>query len=53
MSVARIGLFGKGRLGNVIAAAAGPRLLWTVTREGPPSIPVDVAIEASSGAAVS
>ncbi len=49
MTAARIGLFGKGRLGSAIAAAAGPRLVWQVSRTAPPDASVDVAIEASSG----
>jgi 4-hydroxy-tetrahydrodipicolinate reductase len=49
----RIGLFGKGRLGAAIAAAAGDRLAWQVAREAPPSAPkIDCAIEASSGSTV-
>lgn len=48
----RIGLFGKGRLGAAIAARAGDRIAWQVSREAPPRVPVDVAIEASSGTAV-
>lgn len=48
----RIGLFGKGRLGSAIAAAAGHDLAWQVSRQAPPATPVDVAIEASSGAVV-
>lgn len=52
MTALRIGLFGKGRLGAAIAARAGERVAWQVTREAPPPEHVDVAIEASSGAAV-
>ncbi len=48
----RLALFGRGRLGAAIAAAAGPALAWQVAREIPPSQPVDVAIEASSAFAV-
>lgn len=48
----RIGLFGKGRLGNAIAARLGDRLAWHVARQEPPAERVDVAIEASSGDAV-
>ena len=51
MSTPRIGLFGQGRLGSAIAARAGDRLAWCVTRQAPPG-PADVAIEASAGAAV-
>lgn len=47
-----IGLFGRGRLGNAIAARAGNGVAWHVAREAPPAAKVDVAIEASSGAAV-
>lgn len=53
MNESRIGLFGKGRLGSAIAAAAGARLAWCVSREAPPPQPVAVAIEASSGKVVS
>ncbi|HEX6813787.1 MAG TPA: dihydrodipicolinate reductase C-terminal domain-containing protein [Planctomycetota bacterium] len=52
MNPVRIGLFGKGRLGAAIAAAAGERLAWQVAREQPPKAAVDVAIEASTGSAV-
>lgn len=48
----KIGLFGKGRLGSAIAHEAGARLAWSAGREGPPSLPVDVAIDASSGKVV-
>jgi 4-hydroxy-tetrahydrodipicolinate reductase len=52
VSAAGIGLFGKGRLASAIAATAGTRVVWQVAREKPPDLPVGVAIEASSGAAV-
>lgn len=48
----RLGIFGRGRLGAAIAARAGSAVAWHVTREQPPAARVDVAIEASSGAAV-
>ncbi|MBK9386280.1 MAG: hypothetical protein IPN34_15825 [Planctomycetes bacterium] len=48
----KIGVFGKGRLGAAIAEVAGARLTWQVAREEAPRVPVDVAIEASSGEAV-
>lgn len=48
----RIGLYGKGRLGSAIAAAAGDRLAWQVSRERPPEQRVDVAIEACGGEVV-
>ena len=48
----RVGLFGRGRLGSAIAAHAGDRLVWQVTRESPPDGAVDVAIDAASGGAV-
>jgi 4-hydroxy-tetrahydrodipicolinate reductase len=48
----KIGLFGRGRLGSAIATAAGPDLAWQVGREAPPDRPVDVAVDASAGAAV-
>jgi len=47
-----IGVFGRGRLGNVIAEAAGSALVWQVGREAPPATRVDAAIDASSGLAV-
>jgi 4-hydroxy-tetrahydrodipicolinate reductase len=49
----RIGIFGRGRLGQAIAQAAGGELAWQVGREPAPDAPVDVAIDASAGAAVS
>ncbi len=48
----RIGVFGKGRLGSAIADCAGADLAWCIGRAEKPSGPVDVAIDASSGAAV-
>lgn len=48
----RIALFGKGRLASAIAARAGSAVVWQVAREAPPRERVDVAIEASGGAAV-
>jgi len=48
----RVGLFGKGRLASAIAQRAGSAIAWQVTRETPPQQRVDVAIEASGGAAV-
>ncbi len=48
----KVGVFGKGRLGAAIAQAAGPALMWQVTRDDPPDWDVDVVIEASVGAAV-
>ncbi len=51
----RLGIFGKGRLGSAIAAAArqsGVAVAWTLGREGTPPEPVDVAIDASVGSAV-
>jgi 4-hydroxy-tetrahydrodipicolinate reductase len=48
----RLGLFGRGRLGQAIAARAGAQLAWQVAREAPPNTTVDVAIEAASGQAV-
>lgn len=47
-----LGVFGRGRLGAAIAAAAGARLRWHVSREAPPAGPLDAAIEASSGSVV-
>lgn len=47
-----VGIFGRGRLGSVIAEAAGSSLAWHVAREAPPATHVDAAIEASSGTAV-
>ena len=48
----RIGVFGRGRLGSAVAREAGTAMVWQVGREAPPDIPVDVAIEVSSGDAV-
>lgn len=48
----RIGLFGRGRLGTAIASRLGHDCTWQVTHEAPPAMPVDVAIEVSSGKAV-
>jgi 4-hydroxy-tetrahydrodipicolinate reductase len=48
----RLGLFGKGRLGSAIAAEAGEALAWQVDREGRPTGPVAVAIDASVAEAV-
>lgn len=52
----RLGLFGRGRLGSAITAAAEaePRVkvVWQVGREAPPTNPVDVAIDASHADAV-
>jgi 4-hydroxy-tetrahydrodipicolinate reductase len=49
-----VGLFGRGRLGSAIAAAAGERLAWSLGRgDRPPDEPrVAVAIDASVGVAV-
>lgn len=54
MTAPRIGLFGNGRLGAAIAAAAtaNHQLQWQVTRQAPPEDRVDVAIDASVGAVV-
>ena len=49
----KIGVFGKGRLGSAIAECAGSDLAWCIGRSEIPSEDVDVAIDASSGAAVS
>lgn len=51
----RIGLYGRGRLGQAIAGSldrAGETLAWHVGREGPPAARVDCAIDASAGAAM-
>lgn len=48
----KIGVFGKGRLGSAIAEAAGSELLWQVSREVPPDMAVDAAIEVSVAEAV-
>ncbi|HET8716101.1 MAG TPA: dihydrodipicolinate reductase C-terminal domain-containing protein [Holophagaceae bacterium] len=51
----RLGIFGTGRLGSAIAEtaeAAGEQVAWAVRRGPAPAEPVDVAIEASVGAAV-
>ncbi|BDU67931.1 4-hydroxy-tetrahydrodipicolinate reductase [Geothrix oryzae] len=52
MTVPRLGLFGKGRLGSAIAAEAGAALAWQVGREESPTTPVAVAIDASVAEAV-
>jgi 4-hydroxy-tetrahydrodipicolinate reductase len=52
MDTLRLGLFGRGRLGTAIQARAGDQIAWVATRDTPPATVVDVAIEASSGAAV-
>jgi len=50
----KLGLFGRGRLASAIAERGGERVAWKLGRVGsPPSeIKVDVAIDASTGAAV-
>ena len=48
----RIGLFGRGRLGQAIAQHLNGRLIWQVTREAPPHAKVDAVIDASSGTQV-
>jgi 4-hydroxy-tetrahydrodipicolinate reductase len=53
----RIGLFGRGRLGAAIAAAAAAeprvRLVWQIGKGTPPAEAIDVAIDASHAEAVS
>jgi len=58
----RLGIFGRGRLGNAIAQAAaapaagvqvaGAQVIWQLGRDGTPADRVDVAIDASKGPAV-
>ncbi len=48
----RIGVFGKGRLGSAIAECAGAELAWCLGRNEAIPGPVEVAVDASSGAAV-
>ena len=50
----RIGIFGRGRLGSAIASVGGDAVIWRLGRdETPPAeAKVDVAIDASTGAAV-
>ena len=57
----RLGIFGRGRLGEALAAAAAAgdpaptpalAIAWQLGRDGSPSAPVDVAIDASAAAAV-
>jgi len=48
----RLGIFGRGRLGAAIAQAAGANLVWQVGRDQVPAGAVDVAVDASEGAAV-
>lgn len=52
MSILRIGLFGRGRLGSAIAGEAQGGLIWQVDQGDSPSGPVDVAIDASVAEAV-
>lgn len=52
MNALRLGVFGRGRLGRAIASRLGADLAWQVTREAPPAVGVDAAIEVSSGTAV-
>lgn len=49
---ARIGLFGRGRLGSAILAEAGGTLAWALDQGEAPDAPVDVAIDASVAGAV-
>lgn len=52
----RLGIFGRGRLGGAIAQAAAARgdwpVAWQLGRQGQPTVPVDVAVDASKGPAV-
>lgn len=52
----RIGIFGRGRLGQALAEAvtAAPdlELAWSLGREGEPDAPVDLALDASAAGAV-
>lgn len=48
----RLGVFGRGRLGAAIAAAAGEDLAWQVGRDTPPPMPVPVVVDASAAEAV-
>lgn len=52
----RVGLFGRGRLGSAILAAARRaedlEITWAVERGESPSLPVEVAIDASEAGAV-
>ena len=48
----KIGLFGRGRLGTAIATLGGDRIAWQVGRHQVPPKAVNVAIDASTGAAV-
>src|ERR1700733_3193809 len=48
----KIGMFGRGRLASAIATLGGERIAWKVGRNENPSTAVDVAIDASTGAAV-
>jgi 4-hydroxy-tetrahydrodipicolinate reductase len=52
VSLPRIGLFGRGRLGAAIAAEAGHALSWQVDKGETPTVAVDVAIDASVAEAV-
>lgn len=54
--IARIGLFGRGRLGQAVMdqidRTRGVELAWVAGRGEPPGAGADVALDASSGAAV-
>jgi 4-hydroxy-tetrahydrodipicolinate reductase len=56
VTVLRIGVFGRGRLGGAIGELAraepGVELVWSCGRDSPPREEVDVAIDASTAAAV-
>jgi len=52
VTLLRIGLFGRGRLGTTIAAEAEGPPAWIVDQGESPSGPVDVAIDASAAGAV-
>ena len=49
---ARLGIFGRGRLGRAIAEAGGDAVAWQLGRDGYPPSQVDVAIDASHAEAV-
>ena len=48
----RLGLFGRGRLGTLIAAQGGERIAWQLGRGGIPPGPVELAIDVSAAEAV-
>ncbi|HYC77082.1 MAG TPA: dihydrodipicolinate reductase C-terminal domain-containing protein [Planctomycetota bacterium] len=48
----KIGIFGRGRLGSAIAAAAGADLAWAIGRDGAAGATPDVVVDAGAAEAV-